>query len=137
MPLNALPLSSARGPHAACGWEFAAPSARVSRWNHIDELTGLVWQAPRLQVTPRGGIGVGAVEAPRGVLYHCYEFDDDGRITNCDCVIPTSQNHANIQQDLKELAARYASQGTQDPDIELLAQMLVRSYDPCISCSVH
>ncbi len=105
--------------------------------NLIDELTGLVWQAPRLQVAPRGGVGVGAVEVPRGILYHCYEFDDDGRITNCDCVIPTSQNNANIQQDLTELAARYASQGAQDRDIELLAQMLVRSYDPCISCSVH
>ncbi len=103
----------------------------------IDELTGLVWQTPRRPVTPKGGIGVGAVEVPRGILYHCYEFDDDGRITNCDCVIPTSQNHANIQQDLKELSTRYASQGTQDRDIELLAQMLVRSYDPCISCSVH
>jgi coenzyme F420-reducing hydrogenase alpha subunit len=52
-------------------------------------------------------------------------------------VIPTSQNHANIQLDLKALAAREASKATQDRDIELLAQMLVRSYDPCISCSVH
>ncbi len=52
-------------------------------------------------------------------------------------MIPTSQNHANIQHDLKKLAEQYASQGKQDRDIELLAQMLVRSYDPCISCSVH
>ena len=86
---------------------------------------------------PKSGIGVGAVEVPRGILYHCYEFDDEGRITHCDCVIPTSQNHANIQHDLKELAEQYASQGKQDREIELLAQMLVRSYDPCISCSVH
>ena len=77
------------------------------------------------------------MEVPRGILYHCYEFDDDGRIIRCDCVIPTSQNHANIQHDLAALAARHASHGTEDRDIELLAQMLVRSYDPCISCSVH
>jgi sulfhydrogenase subunit alpha len=103
----------------------------------IDELTGMVFQEPRQTVTPKSGRGVGAVEVPRGVLYHCYEFDNDGRITNCDCVIPTSQNHANIQHDLEALAARCASQGAADRDIELLAQMLVRSYDPCISCSVH
>jgi coenzyme F420-reducing hydrogenase alpha subunit len=103
----------------------------------IDELTGSTWQEPRQQVVPKSGIGVGAVEVPRGILYHCYEFDGEGRITNCDCVIPTSQNHANIQYDLTELVKQYASQGTQDRDIELLAQMLVRSYDPCISCSVH
>ncbi len=103
----------------------------------IDELMGSPWQEPRQAVHPKYGVGVGAVEAPRGILYHCYEFDDEGRIIRCDCVIPTSQNHANIQHDLEELAAQYASSGSADGDIELLAQMLVRSYDPCISCSVH
>jgi coenzyme F420-reducing hydrogenase alpha subunit len=103
----------------------------------IDELTGMTWQEPRQTVTPKSGLGVGAVEVPRGILYHCYEFDGDGRITACDCVIPTSQNHANIQYDLQELAAQFAAKGTDDREIELLAQMLVRSYDPCISCSVH
>jgi coenzyme F420-reducing hydrogenase alpha subunit len=103
----------------------------------IDELTGMTWQAPRLPVSPKSGTGVGAVEVPRGILYHCYEFDNDGRIVNCDCVIPTSQNHANIQHDLSALATQCAAQGVNDRDIELLAQMLVRSYDPCISCSVH
>ncbi|HSB32995.1 MAG TPA: nickel-dependent hydrogenase large subunit, partial [Nitrospirota bacterium] len=62
----------------------------------IDDLSGMTWQAPRQKVMPKGGVGVGAVEAPRGILYHCYEFDDDGRISRCDCVIPTSQNHGNI-----------------------------------------
>ncbi len=103
----------------------------------IDELTGMIWREPRQSVTPCSGIGVGAVEVPRGILYHSYEFDDDGRITDCDCVIPTSQNHGNIQYDLQELAGRYVAEGMGDRDIELLAQMLVRSYDPCISCSVH
>jgi coenzyme F420-reducing hydrogenase alpha subunit len=103
----------------------------------IKELLDAEWQEPRQKVHPREGVGVGAVEVPRGILYHCYEFDSDGRIVKSDCVIPTSQNHANIQHDLEELARQYAVQGKRDRDIELLAQMLVRSYDPCISCSVH
>jgi sulfhydrogenase subunit alpha len=103
----------------------------------IDELTGSTWQEPRQPVIPRSGNGVGAVEVPRGILYHSYDFDWEGRITHCDCVIPTSQNHANIQHDLTALAAHHASQESDDRKIELLAQMLVRSYDPCISCSVH
>ena len=71
------------------------------------------WQEPRQPVVPKSGIGVGAVEVPRGILYHCYEFDDDGRITRCDCVIPTSQNHANIQHDLDgACGAVCASKGT-------------------------
>ncbi len=103
----------------------------------INELLDTAWTGPRQPVAPKSGIGVGAVEAPRGILYHCYEFDERGKIVKCDCVIPTSQNHANIQLDLKELAQQYATQGKQDKEIELMAQMLVRSYDPCISCSVH
>ncbi len=103
----------------------------------IEGLLALEWQEPRQKVMPKAGVGVGAVEVPRGILYHCYEFDKDGRIVKSDCVIPTSQNHANIQHDLTALAEQYAREGTKDRDIELLAQMLVRSYDPCISCSVH
>ncbi len=110
----------------------ANESARI-----IDTLLDTRWDEPKQEVTPRAGRGVAAVEAPRGILYHCYEFDETGHIVKADCVIPTGQNHANIQLDLEYLAARYASEGMTDRDISLLAQMLVRSYDPCISCSVH
>jgi len=105
--------------------------------NLINGMLDTAWEEPRQRVVPKEGIGVGAVEVPRGILYHCYEFDKEGRIVRSDCVIPTSQNHANIQHDLTALAERYAKEGKKDRDIELLAQMLVRSYDPCISCSVH
>jgi coenzyme F420-reducing hydrogenase alpha subunit len=103
----------------------------------IRKLTGEKWIEPRQPVQPQAGIGVGALEVPRGILYHCYEFDSDGRIVKADCVIPTSQNHANIHYDIRALAGQYASGGSSDKEIELLAEMLVRAYDPCISCSVH
>ncbi|PLX48583.1 MAG: Ni/Fe hydrogenase subunit alpha [Desulfobulbaceae bacterium] len=103
----------------------------------IDELLAVPWQEARQVVEPRAGIGVGAVEVPRGILYHCLEFDGQGRICKADCVIPTSQNHANIHHDIKALAGECAARGTADQEIELLAEMLVRAYDPCISCSVH
>jgi coenzyme F420-reducing hydrogenase alpha subunit len=77
------------------------------------------------------------VEVPRGILYHYYEFDQHGRVVKADCVIPTSQNHANILHDIEALAREYAGTGSPDQDIELMAEMLVRAYDPCISCSVH
>ncbi len=88
-------------------------------------------------VTPRAGQGVGAVEAPRGILYHDYEYDDRGRIVRANCVIPTTQNNANIHHDLKALAEQFAVHGMTDQRLELLCSMLVRAYDPCISCSVH
>ena len=103
----------------------------------IDELLAESWQEPRQNVEPREGIGVAAVEVPRGILYHCLHLDGAGRIVKADCVIPTSQNHANILHDIEELALFCADQGKTDKEIELLAEMLVRAYDPCISCSVH
>jgi coenzyme F420-reducing hydrogenase alpha subunit len=103
----------------------------------IEELLAAPWGEPRQVVTPQAGRGVAAVEVPRGILYHCYDFDGEGRITKADCVIPTSQNHANIQHDLVALVAELAAAGKGDAEIERLAAMLVRAYDPCISCSVH
>jgi len=103
----------------------------------IEALLASDWQAPRQPVTPQAGEGVGAVEVPRGILYHYYRFDADGRIEKADCVIPTSQNNANIHFDIQELARQCAAQGKSDAEIEKLAEMLVRAYDPCISCSVH
>ena len=103
----------------------------------IEELLELKFREPRQRVTPGSGIGVGAIEVPRGILYHCYEINSRGKIVKCDCVIPTGQNHANIQHDLEAFAAELAREGRTDKEIELLASMLVRAYDPCISCSVH
>ena len=90
-----------------------------------------------VDVEPRAGTGVGAVEAPRGILYHELTYDDQGRIERADCVIPTTQNNANIHLDLHALAAHYASRGVTSAELERLCAMLVRAYDPCISCSVH
>ena len=81
--------------------------------------------------------GVGAVEAPRGILYHCYRINEEGKIDKSDCVIPTNQNNGNIYYDLHKLVNDLMAQGKGEEEIANLSQMLVRAYDPCISCSVH
>ena len=81
--------------------------------------------------------GVSALEAPRGILYHYYQIDKQGLIERADCVIPTGQNHASIQHDLEGLVPQMTAEGKKEDEISLYAQMLVRAYDPCISCSVH
>jgi sulfhydrogenase subunit alpha len=85
----------------------------------------------------KAGKGVGAIEAPRGILYHSFETNDEGIILHSDAVIPTGQNHANIHFDLQELVPILAAEGIGEDEISKKAQMLVRAYDPCISCSVH
>ena len=47
--------------------------------------------------------GYGATEAPRGLLYHRYEIDDDGTILDARIVPPTSQNQLAIEEDLRAL----------------------------------
>lgn len=103
----------------------------------IDELLDEKWGQPRQKVIASPGQGVGAIEVPRGILYHYFKLDESGHVLKANCVIPTNQNHANIHYDLVELAEQFAADGNSDTDIEKLASMLVRAYDPCISCSVH
>jgi coenzyme F420-reducing hydrogenase alpha subunit len=90
-----------------------------------------------IPVTSKAGEGIGAVEAPRGVLYHHYEYDNSGRVIRANCVIPTTQNNANIRHDLHKLVEEFSTAGKTDKELELLCSMLVRAYDPCLSCSVH
>jgi len=84
----------------------------------------------------RAGRGFGAVEVPRGVLFHEYAFDDEGRCCDANAVIPTSQNIANIEADMRAFVPKMLGERDRD-DIRLHMEMLLRAYDPCISCSVH
>ena len=83
----------------------------------------------------RAGRGVGAVEAPRGILFHEYAYDEHGILTDANCVIPTNQNHNNIQRDMEALVPTILDRP--EDEIRLMLEMLVRAYDPCISCSTH
>jgi coenzyme F420-reducing hydrogenase alpha subunit len=85
----------------------------------------------------RSGAGVGSVEVPRGVLFHSYVYDDDLACVSADCVIPTNQNHGNIQGDFDVLVPRLLAAGAGEEEIRRALEMLVRAYDPCISCSTH
>ena len=81
------------------------------------------------------GSGTAAVEAPRGLLFHRYEYDAEGLLRQADCVIPTAQNLASIETDIKLLLPQLIDQ----PEEQLRQQieMLIRAYDPCLSCSTH
>ena len=87
------------------------------------------------RIPVRAGNGVGAVEVPRGILFHNYQVDENGIITHANCVIPTNQNTGNIEYDLMKLVPEVLD--SEEEEISRAVAMLVRSYDPCISCSAH
>ncbi|MDG6225791.1 MAG: Ni/Fe hydrogenase subunit alpha [Candidatus Thermoplasmatota archaeon] len=103
--------------------------------NILDELLEGNVQPERADVKPRAGRGIGAVEVPRGILFHDYTLDRLGNCTKANCIIPTNQNHANIQKDMEAIAPSLVE--LPENEIELTLEMLVRAYDPCISCSTH
>lgn len=81
------------------------------------------------------GHGVGVCEVPRGTLIHHYWIGEDGKITGANCIIPTNQNLANLEADMTELAVQIIDKPLEEMQLDM--EMLVRAYDPCISCSVH
>jgi sulfhydrogenase subunit alpha len=87
-----------------------------------------------VDVEARPGVGHGATEAPRGLLYHRYEIAD-GLIKSADIVPPTAQNQAAIEEDLTRLIA--GNLDLDDGSLTALCEQAIRNYDPCISCAAH
>ena len=75
------------------------------------------------------------MEAPRGLLLHAYTYHDDGTLASADCVIPTAQNLANLELDLRARVPQVIDLAPEAFQVEL--EKLVRAYDPCLSCSTH
>ncbi|SOX54395.1 Ni/Fe hydrogenase subunit alpha [Mycobacterium ahvazicum] len=90
---------------------------------------------PFVDVGARSGIGHGVSEAPRGLLYHRYEIDTDGLVAAATMIPPTSQNQAAIEADLGR--AVFDNLSLDDAALTMLCEKVIRSYDPCISCSTH
>ena len=87
-------------------------------------------------IEPRAGTGFGCTEAPRGLLWHRYETDGDGRIVAARIVPPTSQNQVRIEEDIRLSLERFGLQHSED-ELRVRAETVIRNYDPCISCATH
>ncbi len=102
----------------------------------IDELVDRgIKEEPLYQFQGQGGEGVGSCDVPRGILFHNYAIDKDGLIQEANCIIPTGQNYANMEADMRALVPQILDQPQEK--ITHMMEMLIRAYDPCISCSTH
>jgi len=91
--------------------------------------------SPRVEVHNRIGVGQAITEAPRGILYHRYALDENGKILAAKIVPPTSQNQKRIEDDLREYAPRLVAAPIEEATWK--CEQAIRSYDPCISCATH
>lgn len=138
-------VADAVGLRAPCTNPFMIPAAQLVETAHcLDESIVLIDRLLDVQtarqdrcvaVQPRAAGGIGAVEAPRGTLFHEYVFDAKGICIDANLVIPTAQNLANLQADMQA----YIPGIIDEPEDSLARRLaiLVRAYDPCISCSTH
>jgi sulfhydrogenase subunit alpha len=90
---------------------------------------------PARDMRPRAAAGHGVSEAPRGLLYHRYDLDDDGVIQRAVIVPPTSQNQSAIEHELAGIIERHLD--LDDAELTSLCERTIRNHDPCISCATH
>jgi len=103
----------------------------------IDELLTRGLTVEPLRRPTRFGQGAGAADVPRGTLIHDYSVDAAGYISDANLIIPTNQNLANIEADMRAYVPQLLESGLSKEEMTLQLEMLVRAYDPCISCATH
>ena len=90
---------------------------------------------PAVPYTVRAGTGTACTEAPRGICWHRYAIDVQGKITDARIIPPTSQNQRTIEDDLRAMVPNLLH--LPDPELTWRCEQAVRNYDPCISCATH
>jgi len=91
--------------------------------------------APKVSYEVRASTGQAITEAPRGIQYNRFSFDDNGLILSSRIVPPTSQNQKRIEDDLRSLVPALIEQPMDE--LTRRCEQAVRNYDPCISCATH
>ncbi|MBK9447036.1 MAG: nickel-dependent hydrogenase large subunit [Betaproteobacteria bacterium] len=89
--------------------------------------------------TPQQGVGIGLVEAARGSLGHWLRIER-GRIASYQIIAPTTWNFSPRDAAGQPGALEQALVGLPVADGEkspMLVQHVVRSFDPCMVCTVH
>ncbi|HII14839.1 MAG TPA: hypothetical protein HA362_00840 [Nanoarchaeota archaeon] len=105
----------------------------------IEELTSHDFKAEKPVEAKIGkeGIGVGVVEAPRGTLYHMVAVDKNGIVNKSEIIIPTAQNLIHMEKTMVGFVNELLRQGMGKQKISMMAERLIRAYDPCMSCATH
>jgi hydrogenase large subunit len=87
---------------------------------------------------PDEGSGMGLTGAPRGSLGHWIEIKN-GVIANYQAVVPTTWNCSPRDDNDQPGPCEQALEGAKvkDPENPFELVRIVRSFDPCLACSIH
>ena len=132
--LGGKPVHYTLANHWARVIELLYAAERMSELANHPELTDPDVRVIPTQI-PREGIG--AVEAPRGTLFHHYRTDEQGLITKANLLVATQNNAARIALSVEKAARGLISASTVDDGVLNMVEMAFRAYDPCLGCATH
>ncbi|HEY3274255.1 MAG TPA: Ni/Fe hydrogenase subunit alpha [Methanocella sp.] len=121
--------------HAARVIEYTAASERALALLQKSTITDKNVRSGTAGVKSLRGIGI--VEAPRGTLIHDYTVNDKGFITKANFIVATGHNNRAIDRGVLEAAKKLVHGGNADEATLNKIEMVVRAYDPCVSCATH
>ena len=132
--LGGKPVHYTLANHWARVIELLYAAERMSELANHPELTD-----PDVRVIPTRipREGIGAVEAPRGTLFHHYRTDEQGLITKANLLVATQNNAARIALSVEKAARALISASTVDDGVLNMVEMAFRAYDPCLGCATH
>ena len=116
--------------------EMARLLPMAERWLSELQAGEPYFQAPQW---PQSAQGVGLVEAARGSLGHWINIED-GRLAHYQIIAPTTWNFSPRDRNGQPGAAELALAGTpvgEGESTPVAVQQVVRSFDPCMVCTVH
>jgi len=88
----------------------------------------------RIEIT---GHGVGAIEAPRGTLWHDYHTDENGVLTRVNLIVATGNNNWAMSNAVDTVAKEFVDGNGVTEGMLNRVEAAIRAYDPCLSCSTH
>ncbi len=128
-------LNSTLGRHAARALEAELIARKMQDW-----ILALQPGEPcvlKVEV-PDEGAGAGLTDAPRGSLGHWVTIED-GKVANYQAVVPTTWNGSprDAQDVPGPIEQAIEGESIRDVDNPLEVVRTIRSFDPCLACSVH
>lgn len=83
------------------------------------------------------GVGIAAVEAPRGTLIHHYEADEMGKVTKANLIVATTHNIGSLDRAVLESVLGASQEEALSDAVVRRMELGIRAHDPCLSCATH
>ena len=111
--------------------------AALERIRTLLETPGVLDRHVRARASVNSLEGIGVAEAPRGILIHHYQVDEQGAMKWANLIIATGHNNLAINRSVEQVSKHYIHGDKLDPGMLNRVSAVVRAYDPCLSCSTH